>query len=99
MNNFLGRMFLDNSIRDYLVVIAIILFVFLFKRYLSKYFAGLLFKIVTSIFRAVEKPSFVNLIIQPLGIFLLVFVTMIAFDKLSFPSVLKFHIYKVSFHI
>ena len=98
MNDFLERVFMDNTITEYLIVIAIILFVVLFKRYLSKYFAGLLFRIVSSIFRAVDKVSFVNLVVQPLGIFLLVFVTMIAFDKLTFPTVLKFEIYKISFH-
>jgi len=98
MNDFLDKVILDNSIREYLIVLLIIVFVFLFKRYLSKYFAGLLFRIVTGIFRGVDKAPFVNLIVQPLGIFLFVFVTMIAFDQLSFPTALKFNIYKVSLH-
>jgi len=98
MNDFLDRIILDNTVREYLVVIVIIAIVFLFKRYLSKYVAGLLFRLVSEIFRGVDKSSFVNLLVQPLGIFLFVFVTMITFDKLTFPTALKFDIYKVSLH-
>jgi MscS family membrane protein len=98
MKNLLDKLILDNTIREYLVVAIIILFVFFFKRYFSKYFAGLLFRLLKSFFMGIEKAPFVNLVIQPLGIFLLILVTMIAFEKLSFPAVLKFDIYKTSFH-
>jgi MscS family membrane protein len=98
MNDFLDQVILDNSIRDYLIVIGIILLFFLFKRYLSKYFAGLLFRIVRLVLRDVQKPPFVNLVLQPLQILLVVVVTMIAFEQLTFPTALKFSIYKTSFH-
>ena len=98
MNDLLDKIILDNTVRAYLTVMIIIAIVFLFKRYLSKYFAGLLFRLVSAIFRGIDKTSFVNLLVQPLGIFLFVFVTMIAFDKLTFPTILKFDIYKVSLH-
>src|ERR1700730_2259839 len=99
MNDLLNRVVFNNTIRDYLIVIGIILLVFLFKRYLSKYFAGLLFQLVKKIARGVDKAPFVNLVVQPLEIFLLIMVTMIALEKLSFPRVMRFEIYKVSFHV
>ena len=98
MNDFLNQVIWDNSIRDYLIVAGIILLVFIIKRYLSKYFAGLLFQLIKLVFRGVDKRPFVNLIVRPLEIFLVVLVTMIALEKLTFPSVLRFDIYKTSLH-
>jgi len=98
MNEFLDQVFLNNRISDYLIVVGTILLVFLFKRYLSKYVAGLLFNLVLLVFRGLDRKSFVNLIVQPLGIFLFVLVTMIALDTLTYPEVLKFNIYKTSLH-
>jgi MscS family membrane protein len=98
MNDFLNQVIWDNSIRDYLIVASSILLIFIIKRYLSKYFAGLLFKLVQLVFRGVDKRPFVNLIVRPLEIFLVILVTMIALEKLSFPTALKFDIYKTSLH-
>ena len=98
MNDFLNQVIWDNSIRDYLIVAGIILLVFLFKRYLSKYFAGLLYRMIKLVFRGIDKRPFVNLIVRPLEIFLVVFVTMIALEKLTFPTVLRFDIYRTSLH-
>ncbi len=98
MNDFLNQVIWDNSIRDYLIVAGIIFLVLLIKRYLSKYFAGLLFRLIKLVFRGVDKRPFVNLIVRPLEIFLVVLVTMIALEKLTFPYVLRFDIYKTSLH-
>jgi MscS family membrane protein len=98
MNDFLDKVILDNTVRTYLIVLGVILFVFIFKRYLSKYVAGLLFRLVNSIFRGVDKTSFVNLIVHPLGLFLFAFVTIAALDKLKFPTNLKFDIYEAPLH-
>jgi len=98
MNDFLNQVIWDNSIRDYLIVAGIILLVLLFKRYLSKYFAGLLFRLIKLGFRGVDRRPFVNLIVRPLEIFLVVLVTMIALEKLTFPFALRFDIYKISLH-
>ena len=99
MNDFLDRVILNNTIRDYLLVIGTILLVFLFKRYLSKYFAGLLFNLVSKITRGVDKRPFINLVVQPLESFLLILVTMVALEKLTFPRFMRFEIYKITFHV
>ncbi len=98
MKEFLDQVYLNNTVRQYLLVAGVILIVIIFKRYLSKYLAGLIFPLVNKITRGIDKKPFVNLVVQPLEIFLLILVTMIALEKLNFPDVLKFDIYKVSFH-
>lgn len=98
MNDFLDRMFLDNPLRLYLVVAGTILFVLIIKRYFSKYIAGLLFKLVRRAAWGLDKESFINLVVQPLEIFLLILATMIALEKLRYPTVLDFDIYRIPFH-
>jgi len=96
MDNFLDKIFLDNKIRDYLLVISIFLLVFILKRFLSRYFAGLLFRIVNKISKGVDKKSFINLVVSPLETFLLVLVTILSLYKLAFPKVLNVQVYKMN---
>ena len=96
MDKFLDTVFLDNKIRDYLLVVSVFLLVFILKRFLSRYFAGLLFRIVNKISTGVDKKSFVSLIVSPLETFLLVLVTVLSLYKLTFPKVLNVQLYKVS---
>lgn len=98
MNSFLDQMFLDNPLRVYLVVAGILLFAFLFKRFFSKYLAGLLFRVVNRVTKGVDKAPFVNLVVQPMDIFLLILITMVALEKLRWPGVLQFEIYRIPFH-
>ncbi|MGB8190453.1 MAG: mechanosensitive ion channel domain-containing protein [Chitinophagaceae bacterium] len=97
MNSFLQQRFFDNTVQVYLIVAGIILFAFLFKRYFSRYLAGLLFKVVKRVAKGVDKAPFINLVVQPLEIFLLILVTMIALEKLTFPKALDFAVYKIPF--
>jgi len=96
MNDFLEQVWLDNPVKNYLVVAGIILFVILLKRFISRYLAGLMFKVVNKIWKDVDKKSFTNLLIQPLGFFLLILVAVITLYKLNFPSLLNVEVYKYS---
>ncbi|QEC41818.1 mechanosensitive ion channel family protein [Pseudobacter ginsenosidimutans] len=98
MDKFLDTVILDNTIRSYLMVAGTILLVLFLKRYLSRYIAGLLFRVVRKIARGIDKPSFVNLVVSPLETFLLLVVSIISLDKLSFPEVLNVKVYKISLH-
>ena len=98
MNKFLDTLIFDNTVRMYLIVIGTILFVLLLKRLFSKYIASLLFLIVKRAAKGLDKKPFLNLVVQPLETFLLILVTMIALEKLKFPSVLEFEIYRIPFH-
>ena len=94
MNDFLNQTWLDNPIRNYLIVAAVILFVLLLNRFISRYFAGLLFNVVHSIWKDVDKRSFINLVVKPLGMFLFILVSIISLYKLNFPEQLNADVYK-----
>ncbi len=98
MNEFLNTVILDNTVRAYLIVAGVILITFLFKRYLSRYIAGLLFGLVRRIAQGVDKSSFVRLVVSPLEIFLLLMISIISIDKLEFPTVFDVRIYKIHLH-
>jgi len=98
MKDFFDIVILDNTIRAYLFVIGSILLALIFKRYLSRYIAGLLFRIVKRIAVGVDKTSFVNLVVSPLETFLLILVSLVSIEKLSFPTVLNVNIYRFSTH-
>ena len=97
MGSFLDTVFFDNSLRSYLYVLLAVFLAVVLKRFVSRYAAGLLFRIVKKLAKGVDKHSFVNLVVAPLQTFLVILVTVIAVEKLKFPSVLNFKVYKVSF--
>ncbi|HQV60643.1 MAG TPA: mechanosensitive ion channel [Chitinophagaceae bacterium] len=94
MNDFLEQVWWDNPVRNYLIAGGIILFVWLFMRYISRYLAGLLFRIVHRIWNNVDKQSFTSLVMKPLGFFLLILVSIAALYKLNFPEIINVTIYK-----
>ena len=109
MNSFFDFVILDNTVRSYLVAAGVITIVVLFKRYVSRFIAGLLFKhIIKKIARGVDKAMFVNLVVAPLNTFLLILITIITLEKLTFPVTPvdvglftfnpDFSIYKVTLH-
>ncbi len=98
MDRFLDGVFLDNTIRSYLLVGGSILLALFFKRYLSRYIAGLLYRIIHRLASGVDKKSFVNLVVSPLETFLLLLVCIISLDKLTFPRLFDIGLYKVRVH-
>jgi MscS family membrane protein len=96
MNEFLDQVFLDNTVRSYLLVVLIILFVVLVKKYLAHYIAGFLFHFVKAIWKDVDKKSFTSLVSKPLGFFVAVFVSIVTLYKLKFPSQLEVDIYRLT---
>lgn len=96
MNDFLEQVWLDNPVKNYLVVAGIILFVLLLKRFISRYLAGLLFRVVNKIWKDVDKKSFTNLLVQPLGFFLVILISIVSLHKLNFPAKLNTEIYDYS---
>lgn len=97
MERFLDMVFLDNTLRSYLFVFFAILLAIVLKRFVSRYAAGLLFKLVGKLAKGVDKVSFVNLVVAPLQTFLVILVTIVSLEKLRFPTLFNFTIYKVSF--
>ena len=86
--------FFGNRIQEYLWVISIILFVLLLNRFISKYLASLVCKIFSRIWHDFDRKRFAELIVNPLGTFLVITVSIAALYRLNYPPQLKFKIYK-----
>lgn len=91
--NFLDQVYLNNTVRSYLVVGGTILIVLLLKRYLSRYLVSLFFRIVKKVWKTVSKESFVNLVVGPFEWFLVILIAVFSIDKLNFPEVLLYTLY------
>ena len=96
MNEFLHKIFLSNYIYSYLYVFGVIIIAIIFKRWLSKYVARLLFLLIKRACN-VSKTAFISLIIKPLEVFLTILISIIALEKLRFPEDVEFTIYRTSF--
>ena len=94
MNDFLDRVFWDNPVRDYLWVFGVILLVLFLNKFISKYIAILLCRIFKRTWKTFNQQKFVDLIIHPLGIFLVITVSIVAFYRLNFPQELNITLYK-----
>ncbi len=95
MHDFLQRKFFDNPVQNYLLVLASIAFAVIIKRIISRYLASLIFRLVMKSDTTINKQGFVNLIVQPLDLFLVLFVTFLAIDRLRFPSALEFRLFRI----
>lgn len=97
MNDILSFVFLDNSIEAYLICFGTILLAFSFKKYLSRVLSKLLFKIIKHSSWKIDQKAFVELLLQPMQLFLIVAITLVSLDKLHFPALFDFELYHVKF--
>jgi MscS family membrane protein len=93
MDNFLDQVFLDNPVRDYLVLAAVLLFVFVIKRFLSKIIATLIFRVVKHWSPQIDQRDFVNLLLRPLEYFLVLVAFMFSINRFTFPQKLNINLY------
>jgi len=98
MNEFLKYKILDNTVEAYLYVLGVIVLALIFKRFISKYLAGVLCKLVTKAGKSLRRQSFIELVVAPLETFLLLLVVIISFDKLKYPKAWDVPIYKITLH-
>ena len=91
--DLLDKIYFDNTVRAWLIVISIILVALLVKRYISRYIASLFFRIIRRIWKTVSRESFINLVVDPFKWFLVNLVAIFAIDKLNFPQILLYTIY------
>jgi MscS family membrane protein len=66
----MDRLVWGNTIESYLWTIGVVLFVLLLNRFISKYFARLVFKIFPKRLQVYDQQRFTNLVVNPLGTFL-----------------------------
>jgi MscS family membrane protein len=97
MSGFWDQFIFDNPLKKYLFVFIAIIVGLVFKRIFSKFVAGQLFRVATTLGKGIDKNAFVKLLLDPLEIFLIAFITIVGIDKLRFPSALNFEIFEVPF--
>ncbi len=97
MNGFWNQLVFDNPIKKYFYIFIAIALSFLLKRIISKFVAGQLFRGAKAIDKGLDKNAFVKLMLAPIEIFLIAFVSIASIDKLKFPGVLDFEIFEIPF--
>lgn len=97
MESFLEHIILGNTIESYLYVTGTIVLALIIKRLISKYLAKLLYRVVAKAAKNIARQSFLDLVVQPLDVFLVVLVSLVALDRLHFPPELDFRIYHITF--
>lgn len=97
MNDFLRYKILDNPVQSYLYVLGAVILAFIIKKFVSRYLAGLLYNLVIRTGRKFNKQAFCNLVKEPLEVFLMVIVLIVALDKLDYPGLWNFSIYQLRF--
>jgi len=96
MNEFLNQVWLDNTVRSYLIVVLIILFVLIVKRYIAQSVAALIFQFVKAVWKDVDRKTFTSLVAKPLGLFLVILVSLTTLYNLRFPEILNGNVYRVT---
>jgi MscS family membrane protein len=96
MNDFWNQVVLSNPLKKYVLIAGTILLVILLKRLISILIARLLFRFINRVDAGLDKASFVNLVVGPIGIFLVLSVSIASMEKLRFPPELDFDLYEVS---
>lgn len=94
MKRFLDQVFLGNTVQQYLWVLGVILFVLLLNRIISKYIAIFLSRLLKRRWKTFDEQKFIDLIIHPLSIFLVISVVIVTFYQLNFPPELEFKLYR-----
>ena len=62
--DFLEKIYLDNTIGKWLTIAGVILLALLLKKYVSRYLASLLYRMVYKTWKSVDKKSFVDLLLS-----------------------------------
>ncbi|HLO80380.1 MAG TPA: mechanosensitive ion channel domain-containing protein [Chitinophagaceae bacterium] len=88
MQEFWSRVFLDNTVREYGIVIAVIFVAYLLKKFIGRYASSWVFMLMKTLGRQIEKQAFVDLIVGPMQSFLFVVISYLAIKTLNFPALL-----------
>lgn len=93
MNEFLNTDIMGNTLRNYGIVLAIVLFIYFIRRYLSRNIAAWLFRLIRHWSPQIAEREFVELLLKPLEYFLLLTAFIMASNHLVFPPELNITLY------
>ncbi len=95
----LDQQFLNNSLRSYIVIGAIFLVAFVLKRFISRFFASLIYTWIDKKNHSDLRKSHVHRLIIPIEQFLIYLVAVIVLYELQFPAQWNIHLYKLTLQI
>lgn len=90
---------LSNPIKSYLIVVAILLFATIVKRFVSRFVASLIYTWIDKKNHSELRKTHVHRLIVPIERFLLFIVAIVAIYELKFPEAWNIHIYKISLQV
>ena len=90
----MDRIIWGNTLESYVWTLGAILFVLLLNGFISRYLARLVFTLFPKKLQVYDPQQFTRLIVHPLGTFLVITISIIAFYKLNYPEALDFRLYK-----
>ncbi|MBO9660107.1 MAG: mechanosensitive ion channel [Chitinophagaceae bacterium] len=96
MNDILDEIWFENSLRSYMIVAAVIVLMLLVKKYIAQSVAHVIFQFVKRVWKDVDKKKFTSLVTKPLGMFLVIFVSLATLHKLKFPSEVNFELFNIT---
>ena len=92
----LAQNVLSNPIKSYLIVLGILIFSLIIKRFISRFFASLIYTWIDKKNHSELRKTHVHRLIIPIENFLLFIVAIVALYELKFPEAWNIHIYKMS---
>lgn len=92
--SFFEQVFWGNTIKQYIIVAAIILIGLLFKRIVSRILSQLIFKLFKKFADQVNSETFIALLLKPIEFFISVFTLYVAINQLKHPLDVTFFHYK-----
>ncbi len=92
---FLDYKILDNTMREYLVVAGVIVIVLILARTISRALAHFTTRLLKTPQKAIKREKFTELIVKPLGLFIIVVVSLAAIDRLTYPAAWEINIYRI----
>ena len=95
----LDQQFLNNSLLSYIVIGAIFIVVFIVKRFISRFFASLIYTWIDKKNNSDLRKSHVHRLIIPIEQFIIYMVAVIALYELNFPIDWNIHLYKLTLQV
>jgi len=95
--NILQQVLLSNTVQAWLITVAMILFMVLFSKGISKLVAWLSVRYLTKVDHHDFKESINDRLVRPLSRFLFWLITILALQRLVFPAVFNFMVFKAPF--
>lgn len=96
MPEFLNQKVFDNPLSSYLWIILILAAIMLLKGIISRFLCGLLYRFFPAAKKYITRNQFVSLVLIPMEWFLVCTVIVFSFNKLVFPQVFQFELYKIT---